>query len=314
MRGVMTVPVEVMITIDSNFCMQAGVLLASIQANGGGDVVVHLFGDGLDASDRERLLACCDERMELRLGDASDVLEGLTSTGSALRLPPRLTPISALRVLVAELMTDSERLIYLDADTMVLKPLQPLWETELGESSLGAIRDAAFPWHAQALPWRKLGLDPASSYFNSGVMVVPVERWRSQNVGRDAINLLQENLFRFGDQCALNIVLAEQWNAIDPKWNCQLGHRGDDHARAWVTEGQDVIDRAREDPAIVHYHSPAPNRPWCPDSRAEHADRWFELLDSTPWAGWRPLVSSPLERATRRTKAAIRRKIVARGW
>ena len=70
------------------------------------------------------------------------------------------------RLRIAESSSDLDRVIYLDADTIVLTSLRDLWEESLGTSPVAAVRDIGFPYFAGVLPWRALGLPPGAPYFN----------------------------------------------------------------------------------------------------------------------------------------------------
>jgi lipopolysaccharide biosynthesis glycosyltransferase len=139
-------------------------------------------------------------------------------------------------------------------------------------------------------------------------MLVSLDRWRSEEVGRQALRLLAEHTFRYGDQCALNVVAAQRWDALEPHWNLQSGHLPDD-SLAWITEETEDLERARRNPTVIHYtYFFGQKKPWEADCSAVHRDAWFEALDRTAWAGWRPGETrpNPARVAARRVKRAGR--------
>jgi hypothetical protein len=72
-------------------------------------------------------------------------------------------------------------------------------------------------------------------------------------------------------------------------WALVCGHIEPRGSLAWLTEGVEVLTEAIEHPAVVHFTRGASlGRPW--ESRCTHPyrERWFEALDRTSWAGWRP--------------------------
>jgi lipopolysaccharide biosynthesis glycosyltransferase len=126
-------------------------------------------------------------------------------------------------------------------------------------------------------------------------MVIPLDRWRADSVGEQTLNWLGRHVFRYGDQCALNTVADGNWTALAPHWNVQSGHLDDD-ALAWIVESREDMERAARNPDVVHFTSfPGRNKPWEPRSSAPYRDAWFDALDRTAWAGWRP-DDSPLSR------------------
>lgn len=65
--------------------------------------------------------------------------------------------------------------------------------------------------------WEELGLDPDEPYFNSGGMVVDLERWRALNVGPRVLEYLQKyrnTLNVRGNQEGFNAVLAGLWTPM----------------------------------------------------------------------------------------------------
>ena len=171
-----------------------------------------------------------------------------------------------------------------------------LWARDLGDSLLGAVRDPVLPWAATPaggagpsgiLEWKDLGLSPDMPYFNAGVLLVPLPRWRERAVGARALDLLREHVFLLGDQCALNAVVAGDWVQVEPRWNLQGGHLAPNGTLAWVTESSDDLERAMRDPAVIHF-THFRRRQWQAQSDYPNRALWFEDLDRTAWAGWRP--------------------------
>lgn len=306
-------PIVVAVATDSNFVKQTGALLASLASSHVGEAVdVFVHGDDLDSHEIEGLRKCGLGRIAINIVDMNEVLPKSHALRS--RLPTRLPNVSGFRLALAEVLPDQDRVIYLDADTLVRASLRPLWEIDLGQRAVGAVKDAGFPWMATGIDWRRHGLRPENPYFNAGVLLISLEHWRLRDVGPEAFELLRHNDFRFGDQCALNVALQHDWLPLPPTWNMQLNHYGGDKNNVWVSEGQDLIEQARSNPNVVHFHSPRQNRPWEPNCSNPYASEWLAMLDHTPWKGWRPEPPSRFDAASSRAKATIRRRIVARGW
>ena len=57
----------------------------------------------------------------------------------------------------------------------------------------------------------------------------------------------------------------------------------------WIVESVGDMERARRAPTIVHFTwFLGRPKPWEPRSTAPYRDLWFDALDHTAWAGWRP--------------------------
>ena len=152
-----------------------------------------------------------------------------------------VTSTAYFRLLAGKLLPESiDRVIYLDSDLLVRDDLSILWEMELGDHYCLAVPDIACPhidvreadcnfrksspYLAAISPignWRELKLNGSDRYFNSGVMVLNIERWRRESIERQLIRCLKDNRKHVWcwDQYALNVVFAGQWQPIPARWN-----------------------------------------------------------------------------------------------
>jgi lipopolysaccharide biosynthesis glycosyltransferase len=268
---------------DSNFAMQLAVALRSLAAHHPDGCRVFVMHDAIDDALRARIVRGLPSAVEV-------AWFSVRSPGiQAAHRPDFLPPASLFRLTMPSLLPASvDRLVYLDADTVVRSSLAPLFATDLGSNSCGAVHDPLVPWAGapMGLPGRELGVAPSTPYFNAGVLVVSLDRWRADDVEVRSLMLLAQHRLRWADQCALNAVITDQWTAVPPVWNLQSGHLID-KSLAWVVESVDEMDAALADPAVVHYTNTR-YRPW--QWRCDHPFRgeWTRTLQQTDWAGWTP--------------------------
>ena len=123
------------------------------------------------------------------------------------------------KLFVGELLPQSLRkVIYLDNDIVVRGRLDELWNVHLGHSIVGAVAD---PF---AKRYSKLKLDPGEPYFNAGVLLIDLTRWRQARVGSEDSTFAQCHPDRttFADQCSLNWVLRNRWKNLPETWNFRV--------------------------------------------------------------------------------------------
>lgn len=244
------------------------------------DLEFHLLHDQpVAATDRDRLseMICAAGGRDHWVTVEPERLAMLPTKGASLG-----GRTSWIRVVLADLLADIDRVIYLDADVLVLEPLAALWATDLGGAPLAAVANVVEP--AQHTHVRDLGLDP-KAYFNAGVLVMDLAAMRAGDTVRHLTDFVAANAARLSwfDQDALNVTFAESWLALHPRWNAQnsLWSWG-----AWAAElfGPEELAEATSRPAIVHFEGPAVCKPW--HVLADHPvrDHYLRTLASTPWA------------------------------
>lgn len=293
---------ELVTAADANFAKQLAVLLASIKNSCVDDPVrVTVMTDSIDVETRPLISGELDVRW----------VEVDSATLDGLNIPRYLPKTSLFRLLIPTLFeSDVPRVIYLDADVLVRGSVAELMSMDLSGYSCAAVRDPSIPWAGapQALPWRELGIAPDTPYFNTGVLVIDLERWRQTSLGPKALDVLTVHKLRYGDQCALNVVLQGGFLRLDPTWNLQAGHNPELESLGCVIEPLAQLEAAVMNPRIVHFNtSPFLHRPWQHGCSRRFTDEWFAALDETAFAGWRP--QPPRERVPVSVPRRIVRKL-----
>ncbi|MEO5925033.1 MAG: glycosyltransferase family 8 protein [Bryobacteraceae bacterium] len=165
-------------------------------------------------------------------------------------LAPHLSSMAYARFQIPYFIPQEvRRVLYLDVDILVLKDLSPLWQMDLNGAVLGAVADSFLPiWktrcpHPEAIP-------EVPEYFNSGVLLMDMERWRTERISEKSLAYLQANPDTpFSDQDALNVVCDGRWKELGTEWNYQ------DHFELQLAK----FDAAKR-PGIVHFITS--DKPW----------------------------------------------------
>jgi lipopolysaccharide biosynthesis glycosyltransferase len=190
------------------------------------------------------------------------------------------------RLLLGRFAFANPRVLYLDADTIVVGSLDDLFRASMDGSPVGAVPDFHTPFVSSrdGLPdWPELGLQQYDSFFNSGVLLVDLALWVSENLEQQLIThaARYKRIKRCNDQHALNASLAGRWHELPPVWNAtRYWFKAERRVGAYV----DLLEDAR----IIHFIGP--HKPWklSPDIPAVELDRFFSALDQSALAGWRP--------------------------
>jgi lipopolysaccharide biosynthesis glycosyltransferase len=141
-----------------------------------------------------------------------------------------------LRLLIPHLLPDwFGRVLYIDGDVLVVGDLSSLCSLEMGGAPVMAVENFSEPTLGTAMPQllHLIGASPDAPYFNSGVLLIDLPRWREERVSERTLEFLRAHKDQvvYPDQDALNAVLAGRWRKLDPVYNVQLltlshfGHR-----------------------------------------------------------------------------------------
>ena len=122
----------------------------------------------------------------------------------------RLPPLTYARVFVPLLVPEEcRKAIMLDSDVVIQADIERLWNVELGDRGVLAVQDPAVPFVSSKSGlrrYRELGIPAGHPYFNAGVMVINVEKWRRIDVSRRVMEFIRGNAdeLNYCDQDGLN--------------------------------------------------------------------------------------------------------------
>ena len=176
------------------------------------------------------------------------------------------------RLALLELLPDIDKILYLDSDLIVLSDVSQLFDVDLAQNYVAAVKDIGIAGMAggyapnEADRLLKLGIDDFNSYFSSGVMVWDLKKTRSNFSLNQFVTWISENKPRYSDQDCLNYFFKHSVLFLDMKWNTLFdseGVRVSDIASFAPAEMKKEYLRARKNPAIFHYAGPV--KPWAED-------------------------------------------------
>lgn len=171
-------------------------------------------------------------------------------------LPPnvatsdRIPKAAYYRVLVDQLLVGQpvQRVLYLDVDMVNTGRLRSLYATDLGTKLIGAVADGGDLGRFAKM---NLAHVPHERYFNSGMLLIDVARWRAEHVAQQVLAYAQANvkLCRYHDQDALNAILHDQWQPLHPRYNAQTNIM----LGATQRFSKKVLQSVRQHPVLVHF-------------------------------------------------------------
>ena len=269
---------HIVCAVDSAYARHCAVLLRSLrQCHPDQRLEVTLLHVGLDPQEALRLYA--DGQTQV---DALSLIQVNPSLLASFPVDGHITPAAYLRLVLAEVLPPGlERVLYLDADILVRAPLDALWTLDLQGCVLAAVAAPNEPDNC----WR-LRLDPEQGYFNSGVLLIDLARYRSFGVYGKALQFVRSHpeRIRWHDQDLLNHLLRDLWLPVSDSWNATTPW--------WLQSGDalrpdvDVRDPDRHlpfVPALIHFTGGGWYKPWNYLCLHPHRQGYRDLARQTPW-------------------------------
>ena len=123
------------------------------------------------------------------------------------------------RLLIPELKPDINKAIYLDVDICVVNDIKELYELDLNDNSIGAIKSHYL--HKIEDKQKQQFYFSLDNYFNSGVLLINCQKWRKHTASAELIKTFKEksHLYSLYDQDLLNDYFRNDIKFIDLKFN-----------------------------------------------------------------------------------------------
>ncbi|VFI32889.1 glycosyltransferase [Streptococcus pneumoniae] len=156
-----------------------------------------------------------------------------------------------------------DTVLYLDCDLLINDKLDSLFEQDVREHYIAAIRDA----NGQG--------------FNTGVLLINNEKWRQEKLKERLIEQsivtmkeVEEGRFEHfnGDQTIFNQVLQDDWLELGRAYNLQVGH----DIVALYNNWQEHL-AFNDKPVVIHFTTY--RKPWTTLTANRYRDLWWEFHD-----------------------------------
>jgi lipopolysaccharide biosynthesis glycosyltransferase len=188
------------------------------------------------------------------------------------------------RFFIPSLFPNEDKVLYLDSDVLVLSDVMELFEKDLGNHPLAAVKDV---YDAKVLDvatekimnfseylgrWLEISPEYHSRYFNSGVLLMNLNVLRKRNQVESLRSLAHKKHFVYPDQDILNIFYISEYMELGREWNYP----------AWVFPEGDIHVN------ILHFIGEG--KPWVYGPSIHEIgfvpfgnDIYYKYLRDTPW-------------------------------
>ena len=242
--------INICFCIDENYVCQLGaVLLSLVDSNKQNNVNVFVLSNGVTEQSKQRLAKTIEniESFTINFVDSQD------KTVNELEAGGHISSATYIRFEIPTLLTQLDKVFYLDADLVITDDLTEFWNVELEDNYVAAVENPFFD------RYKPLGISPQFGYFNAGVLLMNLNRWRESNIKTQAVDFLNKNKTEcvMFDQDALNAVFQGKWKKVPLRWNLQTIYL---QRKKDLPELKEEITNAYNSPGIIHYSSSS--KPW----------------------------------------------------
>jgi lipopolysaccharide biosynthesis glycosyltransferase len=197
------------------------------------------------------------------LGIRLDLIKADIASFRDLATTEDLSAATYARLMIPDLLPVSvEKVLYLDADCIVVKDLTALLQMDIGEAAIAGVRDA---FGAQKELEIGVPIDDRE-YVNAGVLLMNLAVWRRNRLADAVLAFIRQQRPRFLDQTGINAACAGRIVHLRDEWNVMVGLLN--QPRQWL------------EPNIIHYVGQS--KPWLYDD-VHFADIYLHHRRQTPF-------------------------------
>lgn len=175
-----------------------------------------------------------------------------------------------LRLLAAQYLPATiNRILYVDTDILFIGDVSDLGQLEIDDYALAA----TYAWPKFSKEKKlSLGMPSENQYYQGGVLVINLNRWRKDNAFQKMKKFISESkpgTIECHDQDLINAIYYNCIKTLPLKYNIAVHlYANPDSEFIWgvpLAFSVKEVHEAFDDPKIYHYGGKAENKPWHPD-------------------------------------------------
>ncbi len=287
--------VNIVYAANDGYSVLAGVSIISLFENNSEvrNIDVYILSDGISDSNQTKLLQIAKKYdRTISIIDISKELENIMGTGASSyvnSLDNGHTIYS--RFIIGKIFPTLSRILYLDCDTLVNSNILTLYNRDLKENPIGLAYDCNHDNYKQYI-----NLPQNNHYFNSGVMLTDLNKWRERNCYERIIDHITNirSSYPLPDQDLLNIVLGNECtplNMCDNYLSQYFLYNYHDNIFVynkkpgiyWKEQEWLASDKALKEAIIIHFCGNTFIRPWYKNSKHPMKETYNRYYSISPW-------------------------------
>ena len=284
----MNEPIAIVCGADDNYAMPLAVTVYSALANlkPGWSVELFIVDGGIQAEKKHRI-----ERVVGTSSAPVNLRWARVDMNAIADLPTHewINTTTYLRLFIPDIVpANINKALYLDSDLQVERSITELWDQDLDGRALASVQAYGTPTVSFPLgieKYKELGCPSDTPYFNAGVLLLNLDRWRNEKISDQVITYLREyrEHVKMVDQEGLNAVLADGWKQLDLRWNVMshLVNFDDWPESPFKEKVRPQREELMSEPYI--YHFAGGSKPWQIGCNHPAQLQWIGYLWESGW-------------------------------
>lgn len=279
--------IDVLYQFNEKYAPYAGASITSLFENNKHIDIIRIFvlGEALSADSVEKLRNLVSQyKREILFPDTGIVISKM----KAMNLPSYRGSYAAnIRLFLTDILDNSvERILYLDADTIIQDKLDKLINFNMKTYPIAMALDSLVINHK-----KDIGLNKDDYYFNSGVILFEMSNWRNQKCTENIVKHIctSRSYYPAPDQDLLNIVCNNNILRLPPQYNFQPIHEVftiQEYYNNYPQKGyytKEEVSKAKEKPVIYHFFRFLGEFPWNKDNLHPFCELFDRYILLSPW-------------------------------
>lgn len=263
--------IPIVFSTDNNYVPILAVAITSLLTNAEECYLkIYVAHEGLKEENIELLQALdYSTKAEIAFIDMSVYLSSVN-----LHTTNRFSRSAYYRILIPKVLTQYEKIIYMDCDVICLGNIKDLYKISLEQNAVGGVMDYVMIHNfSDYLRKKMINTD---AYFNSGIIVFDTILYKQSNIEKKCFQYINGDVrYAFPDQDILNLSCEGQVAYLEEGWNYQW-HR---FFGKFISKYRYKARLDIQDVYIVHYTSEF--KPWVV-LIAPFADKWWKYYKLLP--------------------------------
>lgn len=287
--------IPICFSADDNYAPYLGVAIKSLIENSSfkNNYNIFILDDGITKQNQALILSLIENKNNFSITfiNTNSFLGKIDK--SIFKIHSHFAIPTYYRFFIPTIFSEFKKMIYLDCDIIILDDIAKLYETEIQDNILAAVKDIDLirnlhtdeKYISKMYEYvaKDLRIKNPYNYFQAGVLLLNIQKMKEEDFQTKCIKKLKEiKSPKFVDQDILNCICEEKVYELDLSWNVEhhVPISSKILSKQLSEELKDNFLSAVSSPKIIHYTSS--QKPW-KNKDCKMADYFWKYAELTPF-------------------------------